>query len=96
MKDFRCIENIKKSFRGLGDRRSNKDLILDEVLDLNKPYPMVPLDQKLDLWLKSYSSLTYNWFLGCGSVSKEFLEGKILVIDKMYRNKLNYWVLKPL
>ena len=35
-----------------------------KVIGPNEPSPMRTKDQKLDLLLKSYSNLTYNWFLG--------------------------------
>ena len=43
----------------------------------------------MNLWLKSYLNLTYNWFLGSRSARWGSPECKILAIDQMSQIKLN-------
>ena len=53
---------------------------------LDQSYLAKASDQNLDLWLKSYSNLTYYWFQDLGVI----LESKIPVIDQMYQNSLKF------
>ena len=46
------------------------DVTSKEVFGLDGPYQMTSQYLKLNLWLKIYLNLTYNWLLEPGSVLK--------------------------
>ena len=43
----------------------------------------------MDVWLKSCSNLTYNWFLRPGGTPKNLVDSKLLAIDTVSQNRLN-------